>query len=97
MGTNYIPGEPIIEVAPYDDFYAIVLGMFCNDNRLTQKEDDEFHCIFIKTIKNTNTDTNMVIKTANGFELTEQQKKKVLKTVVADKRKGLGKILSEYD
>jgi hypothetical protein len=97
MGTNYIPGEPIIEVAPYNNFNAIVLGMFCNDNRLTQKEDDEFHCIFIKTIKNTNKDTNMIIKTANGFELTEQQKKKVLKTVVADKRKGLGKILSEYD
>jgi len=77
MEMNYIPGEPVIEIAPYDSFNAIVLGMFCNDSRLTRKEDNNFHCIFIKTIKNLNKDTNMIMKTVNGFELTEQQIKKI--------------------
>ena len=95
--NKYIPGNPVVMNASLDNFEFITIGLFCNDKELTKKDDEQYHCIFVRSIQNKGELKNNIIVTDNGYQLSEAKIKETFRLTINDKRKGLGKILKEFN
>ena len=79
----------------FEECKYIVFGIYSNDYRFTEKNDELYHCVYIRSIDKERLLDCAIGKVNNEYRFSTEQMLKILKPMVNDTRKSTGKHFNE--